>query len=421
MNRRIIGLSVLFLASVISARPQSADLPEAVRVLMHVTQKYTEARNYYIEATEKSTYSGEFDGSWTKKILIASETGRRFHFESKTATGSAISIADGHTVWLRHEGERTYASMAESEQDLSGTIRILNQDEHIKQARRLKASLANLARNLSEANFLPDELLSVNDRVVKCKVIFIREDKGKSADPGASREKSVWIDADDQKILKIVERTLMPADSAGRSKSLEVTTTFNAVLDGELSDCLFTVEIPDVASAPADQPPADQPESHAINLLSIVGKKLPELRLKSPDGATITTSSLLGRPLLIDFWATWCSPCLAALPELGEIYEETNKEGLIFLAVDHDDEPGKGSSFLRKKGYLWPDFNDPEAEAHKQLGYAGIPRVLLVDSTGTVVYDRTGSNLTGLRSRIAKLGLEFETLAPKSGPCTTPR
>jgi thiol-disulfide isomerase/thioredoxin len=417
MNRRIVGLPVLFLVGVIAARPQAADLSEAARVLMHVAQKYAETRNYYIEAIEKSTYSGEFEGSWTKKILIAAQTGRRFHFESQTATGSAVSIADGHTIWLRHEGERLYASMPEPEQELGNTIRILNQDEHIKQARRLKALLANLPRNLSEANFLPDELLTVNDRVVKCKVIFIREGKGKIAKLGASKETSVWIDVDDQKILKIVERIPVPSASAGESKSVEVTTTFNTVLDGELADCLFRVEIPDVALAVADQLPADQPESHSIHLLSIAGKKLPELRLKSPDGATITTSSLLGKPLLIDFWATWCSPCIASLPDLAEVYEATNKTSMIFLAVDQDDEPGKGSSFLRKKGYLWPDFNDPEAEAHKQLGYAGVPRVLLIDSTGTVVFDRSGADLSGLRSRIASLGPEFAALAPNSGPC----
>jgi thiol-disulfide isomerase/thioredoxin len=258
--------------------------------------------------------------------------------------------------------------------------------------------------------------LAVNDHVVGCKVIFIPEGKGKSAGVGVASQKSVWIDVHDKKILKIVERTLMPADSASGSKILEVTTTLNTVFDSELSDCLFTVELPDVASTSAAQP-----ESQVHNEMSLVGRKLPELRLKSPDGTMITTSSLPRQPLFIDFWATWCSPCVATLPELAEIYEETRDKGLIFLALDQDDEPGKGSSFLRRKGYLWPDFNDPVGEVHRQLGYAGIPRVLLVDSAGTVVYDGRGYDVTELRSRIARLGPEFETLALRSGPCSTPR
>lgn len=416
MNRGIIGASALFLACVIPACPQTADLPAAVRLLTQVTQKYAEAQKYYIKSIEKDTYSGEFDGGWTKKILIASESGRRFHFEVETGAGRAIAIADGNTVWLRHAGERLYASMPESDQELNNAIRALNQDPQIKQARRLKASLVNLARNVTEANFLPDQSFARGDRLVRSRVIQIRENKRGSTGFEASSEKTIWIDEDEEKIIKIVERKVSAADSTRGAKDIEITTTFTTLFDADPPDCLFTAEVSNEGSNGAAPL-----RPHIVNPLSLVGKKLPDLRFKSSDGTAITLDSLAGKPLLIDFWATWCSPCIAVLPELAEIYNETRGKGLTFLAVDQDNDPAKASSFLQKKGYTWPDFTDPDGEVHKQLGYEGLPHVILVDSTGTIVYDETGEDAKELRASIAKLGPEFKSLAPELGPCTFPR
>jgi thiol-disulfide isomerase/thioredoxin len=384
-------------------------LPAAVGLLRQVAQRYAEAQNYYIRAVEKDTYSGEFDGGWTKRILIAAEAGRRFHFEVKTGAGRAIAIADGKTVWLRHAGERVSASTPESDQSFNNTIRTLNQDVQIKQARRLKTTLVKLARDVTEASFLPDQSFERGDGLVRSRVILIRESKGLDA----PSEKTVWIDEDEEKILKIVERKTAPADSAGGAKDIEITTTFNTSFDASPPDCLLGAEVPDEASYGAASP-----SPLIMNPLSLVGKKLPDLRFKSSDGTTIPLSSLAGKPLLIDFWATWCSPCVASLPELAEIYEETRGKGLTFLAVDQDNEPGKASLFLQKKGYTWTDYTDPDGEVHKQLGYEGLPHVILVDSTGTIIYDGTGENVKELRFRIAQLIPGFRSFAPESQPCT---
>lgn len=414
MNREIVGALPLLLTCLIPTYAQSTDLPPAVRLLTQVTQKYAEAQNYYIKAIERDTYSGEFDGGWTRKILIASEMGRRFRFETQTGTGNAVAIADGNAIRVRHAGERVYASMPESDQVLKDTIRGLNQDVQIKQARQLRASLAKLARNVAEADFLPDQSFARGDRLIRSRVILVRESKQGSAGLDASGEKTVWIDEDEGRILKIVERKTVPADSPGGVKDVEIATTFETMFDPP--DCLFSAEVPDEASNGATQLPP-----HIVNPLSLVGKKLPDLRFKSADGTTVTLGSLRGKPLLIDFWATWCAPCIASLPELADIYDQTRGKGLTFLAVDQDKDPETGFAFLQRKGYTWPDFNDPDGEVHQQMGYEGLPHVLLADSTGTIVFDGTGENARELRSSIARLGSEFRSLAPESGLCAVPR
>jgi thiol-disulfide isomerase/thioredoxin len=414
MNRVIVGALPLLLVCVIPAFAQSTDLPPAMQLLTQVTQKYAEAQNYYIKAIERDTYSGEFDGGWTRKILIASEMDRRFHFETQTGAGNSVAIADGNAIWVRHSGERVYASMPESDQALKDTIRGVNQDEQIKQARQLRASLAKLARNVAEADFLPEQSFARGDRLIRSRVIVIRESKQGSAGIDASGEKNVWIDEDEGKILKIVERKTVPAHSPGGAKDVEITTTFETMFDPP--DCLFSAEVPDEASNGATPLPP-----HIVNPLSLVGKKLPDLRFKSADGTLVTLDSLRGKPLLIDFWATWCAPCIASLPELADIYDQARGKGLTFLAVDQDKDPRTGFTFLQRKGYMWPDFTDPDGEVHKQMGYEGLPHLILVDSTGTIVFDGTGENARELRSSIARLGSEFRSLVPESGLCAVPR
>ncbi len=265
----------------------------------------------------------------------------------------------------------------------------------------------NLAKEVADVNFLPDAMLAVGDRHVRCKVLQLREGKPGSAIFDVAPEKTVWIDEDEEKILKIVERKLVSAPSRGGSRDVEMGTTFSTTFDADPPDCLFSVEASDL--------------SKLMNPKGLVGKKLPELRFRSPDGTAMTLRPIAGKPLLIDFWATWCTPCVAALPELAEIYQEAKGKGLIVLAVDQDHDPDKGSSFLQKKGYQWPDFHDPEGEVHKQLSNEGLPHVILVDSTGTIVHEGSGEDAKELRSRIAKLGPQFSSLAPESGPCTIPR
>src|SRR5579859_4442651 len=196
MNREIVGTLPLLLACVIPTYAQSTDLPPALRLLTQVTQKYAEAQNYYIKAIERDTHSGEFDGGWTRKILIASEMGRRFHFETQTGAGNAVAIADGNAIWVRHAGERVYASMPESDLVLKDTIRGLSQDGQIKQARQLRPTLAKLARNVAEADFLPDQSFARGDRLIRSRVILVRASKQGSAGLDASGEKTVWIDED---------------------------------------------------------------------------------------------------------------------------------------------------------------------------------------------------------------------------------
>ena len=88
--------------------------------------------------------------------------------------------------------------------------------------------------------------------------------------------------------------------------------------------------------------------------------------------------------------------------------------------MDQDEEPNTAAELLSKKGYNWPNFHDDDGATEKLVGLSGIPRTILIDAQGKIVYDASGMDEDQLRTEIAKLGSEYAALAPKpkEAPCT---
>jgi thiol-disulfide isomerase/thioredoxin len=150
---------------------------------------------------------------------------------------------------------------------------------------------------------------------------------------------------------------------------------------------------------------ADGPIDASRNFAgSMVGRQLPPIELRGNNGVVITASMLRGKPVLIDFWATWCEPCVAALPELALIHKDVESQGLILLSVNQDKDEGKAAAFLLKRGYKWPDFHE-DKDLTDLMGPSPLPRIVLVDAGGTIVYDHIGFDGAELRHQITRLGV----------------
>lgn len=125
----------------------------------------------------------------------------------------------------------------------------------------------------------------------------------------------------------------------------------------------------------------------------IVG--LPPFEARTLDGKVVTRESLKGRVTLIDFWATWCGPCLAELPAIREAHDRWHSDGFDVLGISLDEENGKGSApfvkWCKDKGLPWPQvwdgkgFEGPLAELFR---VNSIPRTFLVDREGRIVATR---------------------------------
>jgi thiol-disulfide isomerase/thioredoxin len=158
------------------------------------------------------------------------------------------------------------------------------------------------------------------------------------------------------------------------------------------------------AAAPrghAEAPPAGGPE---VGKVSLAG-----LRLQDLDGKTVELASYLGKgPVVLDFWATWCKPCLAALPELNMLYADLQPRGLELVGLNEDGprNAAKVKPFVRTKGIKFPVLVDLNRDAQTRLNVQVLPTTLLLDSTGRVVHTTFGyrpGEIDQLRARIETL------------------
>ncbi len=130
---------------------------------------------------------------------------------------------------------------------------------------------------------------------------------------------------------------------------------------------------------------------------SLVGKAAPDFTLKNTSGKEVSFSQLKGKPVLIEFWATWCPYCLEVLPGVEKIYKEYSSKGIEVVAVSVDTKQEKVAPFLEKNAYTMPVLLD-DGNMLKRFNTRIIPTVFLIDRTGVVRkywtnYGKKGQNL----------------------------
>ena len=125
-----------------------------------------------------------------------------------------------------------------------------------------------------------------------------------------------------------------------------------------------------------------------------IGDKAPEIRLPSPGGDTIALSSLRGKLVLIDFWATWCAPCVNEQPELARLYKKfknlefTNGEGFEIYGVSMDSKKANWQGIIDKNGIDWIQVSDLKfwsSPVAKIYNLQEIPYNLLIDGKGIIL------------------------------------
>ncbi len=145
-------------------------------------------------------------------------------------------------------------------------------------------------------------------------------------------------------------------------------------------------------------------EAYNANKSTEIGEIAPDIELLTPDGDKLKLSSLRGKYVLIDFWASWCGPCRAEFPYLKNTYNAYKDKGFEIYGVSLDDNAGNWKSSIISSGLTWKHVSDLKkwnSTAARLYKVSGIPFTVLLDKEGKII----AKNLRGqeLENKLAEL------------------
>lgn len=141
---------------------------------------------------------------------------------------------------------------------------------------------------------------------------------------------------------------------------------------------------------------AELPDSKYTKSLQATAKQLgplvegamaPDIKLKTPAGDSLALSSLRGKVVLIDFWASWCGPCRRENPNVKKIYEKYKDQGFEIYGVSLDNNASRWNDAIAKDGLTWKHVSDLagwQSSAAKLYGVRSIPATFLLDKEGRI-------------------------------------
>ena len=130
-------------------------------------------------------------------------------------------------------------------------------------------------------------------------------------------------------------------------------------------------------------------DTNAAASKSNIGKKLGEVKADFLKTKPVTA----GKPVMLEFWATWCGPCVASIPHVNEIHKKFESKGLVVIGLTQESNQDI-KAFVKAKNMEYNVGTDKGGKINKELGITGIPHAVLLNKTGEVVWEGHPASLT---------------------------
>lgn len=224
---------------------------------------------------------------------------------------------------------------------------------------------------------------------VRCHVIHVVYEGGKVA--------ARWYFGLDDNLPHRVDRIYKTEQGEG----VRVLELSKLNTSPKIDDATFATKAPAGFEIKQLEPPAKKakkskkPRKPASGLLA-VGDEAPDWTLKTSDGKDVTLSKLRGKIVVLDFWATWCGPCKAAMPSVQKLHEHFKGKPVEVFGVDIWESPkGDPAGYMKKKGFTYTLLMKAD-KIGKPYGINGIPTFYIIGTDGRVLHASTGFHAGGM-------------------------
>lgn len=124
-----------------------------------------------------------------------------------------------------------------------------------------------------------------------------------------------------------------------------------------------------------------------------IGDNAPQFAVRTDSGLTVSPTDFGGKILVLNFWATWCPPCVDEMPSLDAFQAKLKNEGVVVLGISVDEDEATYRGFLKAHGVSFLTARDPEAEISDRFGTYRYPETYIINANGKVVQKVIGQTV----------------------------
>ena len=374
----------------------------AEALLERVAKTYKSLDRFYFSAIEQTrTHSEQIDRRTESQYIVAADSFGRARMELVDEASGSLSVFDGEISWFYVPHMAQYIEhkrnpFAATKPD-PGNAKPF--DIH-KAASRYAQRYSGVADRLENARITL--VKSVDEP--RGKVSYAVVEAEYQTPPGTSQgsvRRTFWIDQAAGIVVREVSIASMIPPNVG--KRVEVTQTISfqqLIVNGPAPSGTFDFTPPDKAELVQEFGPTNASVSRAV------GKQAADFTLNDLSGNTFRLEEQRGNVVLLNFWATWCTPCRIDLPHIEALHREFSGRGLVVLGVNN--EPAAiAARFFAEQGYSFPSLADIGDQVARQYSVNSLPTTVVIDRGGNVSNYLIGVHSEErLRREIAKAGLE---------------
>jgi peroxiredoxin len=282
-------------------------------------------------------------------------------------TGEKTFIfAPDKKVYLQTTAPKTKADFSEMPSPASNAIQQQNPSLYLALSADAGKSLADEATKVSKLK---------NEKIGDKEFLTL-------AIEGEDVDKTVLIDPDTHLVrqLRIDLSKQLKAHGAPNVKTAVATFNYAPIVPNAdvKPDQFAWIPPADAKDASAQQAPGEEAA------MALVGKPAPDFTLPGMDGKDVSMKDLKGNVIVLDFWATWCGPCVMSLPHLDKIYQDKKSQGLKVFAIDLAEDKDVVQKFITSKKLTIPVLLDSDGKTSESYGVNGIPHTVLIGKDGVV-------------------------------------